>query len=699
MSIELLGSRQVNQQEVQQAADRADAAAARVESAVSSATQLAGLAGTVTTEAELAGKPAGRYRAGTQFVTWDGNAVTARTPALATAAQAENAALIATSEVAGLKKRTVPVVNLNREYGFAADGIADDTGPFEQFLADVSGSDAGSVVYQWEAGSIIRIKTRLRFEYVTNLTLIGFGVTVINENGDGSEKNNGAVLDFFRCINVRIEGGLTVSHPGIGDTPPLTGTDPRRTYGGAGFHFWQCRHVYLSGQALRVSNMGLVFNSCHDIEVDASARLCMGDGVHFSNDCTGIRGTVFVEDVGDDICALFGLTKYPGGGAWPAPTDEWPSAAGQAMPLAGHGVLNVIGNRGAARGLTLGGVQAIHINVAIANTRLAGINLTSGSPAAPDPADTRVGGDTRLCKIVGTLTDIGRLGQATTADAVAVLLDGVRDKVTNVQRYVEGIDLDVTVIGSQSYALFASYARGLRARLRVAGTVKGAAYLYRSPGCTVEVHSQECTGTCITVVESDDAEVGGRIENSGGAGVVVSRSARTGISARFAGNGRSLNLGYNHVELVDRAVATTLKGCIFDKGANANTPNYAVSADATSTGTTISGGALLNGGAGNPNSPFNLIGAGRIAGVGGYAPGHVAPPAAVTDALGTYVSNPYPYPVRVVILGGTLNDVGLRANGQAVGVGPARFLVLAPGEALALFADPAPSGWVWTGMQ
>lgn len=66
----------------------AAAAAARV---------AAGLAGSVSTEAELVGKPAGQYRVGVNLVTWNGNAVTASTPALATAEQATTAQDAATA--------------------------------------------------------------------------------------------------------------------------------------------------------------------------------------------------------------------------------------------------------------------------------------------------------------------------------------------------------------------------------------------------------------------------------------------------------------------------------------------------------------------------------------------------------------------------------------------------------------------------
>jgi len=61
------------------------AATTAAQKAASDAFQLSNLAGAVSAEGELAGKVAGQYRVGTQYVTWNGNAVTARSDKLASA--------------------------------------------------------------------------------------------------------------------------------------------------------------------------------------------------------------------------------------------------------------------------------------------------------------------------------------------------------------------------------------------------------------------------------------------------------------------------------------------------------------------------------------------------------------------------------------------------------------------------------------
>ncbi|MDP9764862.1 hypothetical protein [Deinococcus enclensis] len=100
----------------------AAAAAARV---------AAGLAGSVGTEAELVGKPAGQYRVGVNLVTWNGNSVTASTPALATAeqataaqdaadtaqAQADSASDRVQASVAGLDALTLTAGRVQTELG------------------------------------------------------------------------------------------------------------------------------------------------------------------------------------------------------------------------------------------------------------------------------------------------------------------------------------------------------------------------------------------------------------------------------------------------------------------------------------------------------------------------------------------------------------------------------------------------------
>jgi len=128
------------------------AATTAAQKAAADAFQLSNLAGTVSTEGELAGRVAGQYRVGAQYVTWNGNAVTARSDMLASA-----------GDVARIRNRlTVDTMETLLD---GIDGLASgDTVVVQQailggvFAIRSTGTANGCTVYHLEQNNLYAIR-------------------------------------------------------------------------------------------------------------------------------------------------------------------------------------------------------------------------------------------------------------------------------------------------------------------------------------------------------------------------------------------------------------------------------------------------------------------------------------------------------------------------------------------------------------
>lgn len=247
----------------------AAAAAARV---------AAGLAGSVSTEAELAGKPAGQYRVGLTLGTWTGNAYINATPILGTAQDVQDAQ-------ASLRRISVDATL----YGVAEGASA-------QTLLDAINAtpDGGTLVCP--RVTLKHTTTRLYITGRKNLLIEGNGLVIeaLTTLPDGSDYGGVYLLN---CEDVEIRD---VTYDGRLDVRPIA--------------------VQGDGSTINLKSGWNVLNGCKRVKlVNVRGNRCMMDGLYVGHgnattDHIADHNTNFPLDTVLDNCG--GDLNYRQGISW-----------------------------------------------------------------------------------------------------------------------------------------------------------------------------------------------------------------------------------------------------------------------------------------------------------------------------------------------------------------------------------------------
>lgn len=273
-------------------------------------------------------------------------------------------ALTVSAAGGGVWKRELGAGNLISINWFASSGGAMDQAALDRW-ANYARTNGGRFILLPGTAASGHITLNQPAKY---LTVAAHGATLTATN-----TANPAILIQEAYAGGDI-AGLTISHAGIGMSPPLSDLDPRRTPGGHGLMLIGGKNWSFVGNSFQgVASMAMLLIALDGFSVTSNnIDVAMGDGIHAAFACR--RGTIAnnnVRNTGDDGIPIVSVRL------WPAGIPASVGTAGAVAPTCAD--IAVTGNtvvNSAARGICLAGGERITVTGNVINTtRKAGMIL------------------------------------------------------------------------------------------------------------------------------------------------------------------------------------------------------------------------------------------------------------------------------------------------------------------------------------
>lgn len=575
-------------------------------------------------------------------------------------------------------------------FNITGDGTADDTTNLNNLII-YAGQNGGT--YQFEPTMRLKVTNSVNITFTTKpFTLSGNGAKIEATFVDkavvyGNVAKNVTIKDF------------TVTMTQISDAHP-TGhdNDPRRTVGGHGFIFYFSEDITIENVLVKnVSSIGMVFAGVNGYKALGNTIYnTMADGIHSThNSRNGTIANNRLMFTGDDAIPIISYKTY---GSDPIPMCE-------NITITGNNIYS-----SCARGIVVGGGRQI---TASGNT----VELTSAAGLLAHGEDaqfnchpvqnvvfahnTVLSAGKNVNSVTGAKASL-MVSEQTGTNSHNVLFEGnICNSPADHQAIVSGVTgvRIVNNIFSGAIANNSIVAGG-------AGTLDVSSNQFNNLGAVVNLifainqrNGVTLNGNTVTgnkgkvfyLTGVTNATINGNtLIDSGTLVFDVISSTHVMIE-----NNNIINAGTSatHVSSLLTSNYVTFSGNRIRKHSSAL---FTISVEPDCTAINI----LSNDLTGHNDKLFNIPpGIATIKGNIGFGTKELTSVYTTpVYAAGTYRKNTTGMPMRVSIVGGTVNDVGVKYNdGTIVAMGPGtRQILLMPDEEIAVFpGSPGPDFWVW----